>query len=616
VLLAALSVNADPQNLLLEFSADWCEPCQQMGRIVSRLERQGSPIRKIDIDRNRDLMHKYRIEGIPTFVLIVDGKEVDRVVGMTSETRLKRMLAKIRTPSPQSRKRSRNPVMIAKEAPKPFVPIVKVAQGTKKKKPRFPIPFFNRSSRDREVEIEPVSTTNGPRVVRAKLDDTDLPQKPVRTSVAPLPWVRIRVLDNGFTNFASGTVIESSPRRTLLLTCGHVLRDLSKNAEIDVDTFSSRQPAEQLGTYRGEIVDYDLKADVGLLAIRAEEPLAVSMIAGRSERIARGKHVISVGCSRGEEPTRLQHRITALNRYGGPANVECTGVPVQGRSGGGLFTTSGKLIAVCIAADPRDKRGLYAGLEAVHGLLERSGLAHLCNDNDGKSNSSSPDSADSAGETLAVASAQPRQPSRPPQYDAATAPPLQATSHNQELGSGDFPPASTEGNLERTQAICAVQEQEQEAEVICIIRPLGRQQAASRVVIINRASPKFMNYLSDELQDQPHATMHRVRTADQTFGSRMPTVATMLAEQAPDVPPGSRLCDRTESFPQFASEDSPSKPQELRGGPLRRRCADQSLGDELPSAKPAHPHEALTRTAPTNSKTTTPRRYRRSAASR
>jgi hypothetical protein len=47
----------------------------------------------------------------------------------------------------------------------------------------------------------------------------------------------------------------------------------------------------------------------------------------------------------------------------------------------------------------------------------------------------------------------------------------------------------------------------EEMEVICIIRPVNQPKAGSRVVIINRASRKFMAYLTGESKDQPLTTV-------------------------------------------------------------------------------------------------------------
>ena len=85
----------------------------------------------------------------------------------------------------------------------------------------------------------------------------------------------------------------------------------------------------------------------------------------------------SVGCDHGKEPTVWQTRLTAINRYVGPANVEAAGTPVQGRSGGGLFNAGGELIGVCFAADDQANEGLYVGLPAIYEELDRLQLTSL-----------------------------------------------------------------------------------------------------------------------------------------------------------------------------------------------------------------------------------------------
>ena len=51
------------------------------------------------------------------------------------------------------------------------------------------------------------------------------------------------------------------------------------------------------------------------------------------------------------------------------------------------------------------------------------------------------------------------------------------------------------------------------AEVVCVIRSIDNPRSASRVVVINRASPKFVNYLTDEVQAQKTVKSTTLRTA-------------------------------------------------------------------------------------------------------
>ena len=63
-----------------------------------------------------------------------------------------------------------------------------------------------------------------------------------------------------------------------------------------------------------------------------------------------------------------------MDRFQGPSNIEASGAPVEGRSGGGLFNTRGELIGVCFAADPRANEGLYTSLPTIQSELQRNNI--------------------------------------------------------------------------------------------------------------------------------------------------------------------------------------------------------------------------------------------------
>src|SRR5687768_2959957 len=100
LLWSALAVTATPRGELLDFTATWCGPCQRMSPIVAKLQRQGYPIRKVDVDQHRDLAQRYGISSIPAFVLVIDGRVAGRVTGATSEDALKQLMARIPREAP------------------------------------------------------------------------------------------------------------------------------------------------------------------------------------------------------------------------------------------------------------------------------------------------------------------------------------------------------------------------------------------------------------------------------------------------------------------------------------------------------------------------------------
>lgn len=75
-------------NIIMYFSADWCKPCQQMKPMIEDFIRDNvnPKIFKIDSEIEPELVDKFQIRGIPTFVLLNGEKELKRHTGtMTRE---------------------------------------------------------------------------------------------------------------------------------------------------------------------------------------------------------------------------------------------------------------------------------------------------------------------------------------------------------------------------------------------------------------------------------------------------------------------------------------------------------------------------------------------------
>lgn len=86
-------LNSD-KTVLIDFYADWCGPCKMFSPIVESVAQENEDIKvvKIDVDNAQDLAMKYQVMSIPTTVIIKDGKEVNRVVGMVSKSDLIEMV--------------------------------------------------------------------------------------------------------------------------------------------------------------------------------------------------------------------------------------------------------------------------------------------------------------------------------------------------------------------------------------------------------------------------------------------------------------------------------------------------------------------------------------------
>lgn len=78
--------------VLVDFWATWCGPCMRQAPIVEALAEEGYAVGKIDVDQEPALAQKYGIMSIPTLVIFKDGKEANRIVGLTNKETLKGLL--------------------------------------------------------------------------------------------------------------------------------------------------------------------------------------------------------------------------------------------------------------------------------------------------------------------------------------------------------------------------------------------------------------------------------------------------------------------------------------------------------------------------------------------
>ena len=87
----AMLLSNPGQVEMLDFYADWCAPCRAMQPTIQALEAKGYPVRKVNIAQDHELAAKYGVQSVPCYILVVDGKEVERVMGGTSFSRLEKM---------------------------------------------------------------------------------------------------------------------------------------------------------------------------------------------------------------------------------------------------------------------------------------------------------------------------------------------------------------------------------------------------------------------------------------------------------------------------------------------------------------------------------------------
>lgn len=514
LVLAALTAPGD--TVLLDFTSATCGPCKMMEPTLHRLASAGYPVRQIDVAQQPQLASQFAVRGVPCFVLVSGGREVDRVVGATSYSRLEQMfqLARfspaggnappqgaVRLQSPDAHSPGQQRGMAAGQGPISQAPPVMAGDrfgDTSLASRDQPIPWSNHAAGNSQGGKHGVAqaTYNAP-PAQPSGGNYSLGRQRLTAQQRAMPAsVRLRVEDPGGHSYGSGTIIDVHGDEALVMTCAHIFRDSDGKGKILVDLFL---PGGHRGV-TGTLIRYDMKRDVALVSIRPGTPIEPMRMVGADYQPSIGERVFSVGCDRGGLPSLQESRLIGINRLLGPPNLHVAGRPVDGRSGGGLFTADGRLIGVCNFADPGDENdasddaGIFAAYGSLHDLLDRAGLSFVYRGEE--------PAAGMGGAQLAS--------QRAPAGDFAAVP-----QFGKRPAGSDGQTASQPGNLTPDEQ-AVLERISGQAEVICIVK---HPQRGSRIVALETPSSAFFEQLTAESQRQAGrqaTTLHLGNHASQT----------------------------------------------------------------------------------------------------
>jgi thioredoxin 2 len=91
----AQTVERSPLPVLLDLWAAWCGPCRMIAPVIEQLaEELAGRVRvaKLNIDDNPMTARRFNVHSIPTLLLLSNGRELDRIVGVQPKAEIVRRL--------------------------------------------------------------------------------------------------------------------------------------------------------------------------------------------------------------------------------------------------------------------------------------------------------------------------------------------------------------------------------------------------------------------------------------------------------------------------------------------------------------------------------------------
>ena len=345
----SLSAQAAAQSHLYFFTNDGCAPCRQVEPAIEALHRDGYPVTTINVSQQPQWANQFQVDRTPTVILVTGDRITGRHAGQIDLPTLRQWFAAVGQRPISETQRGRT-------QPRPTAGLDRPAKGTKV--------VVNEAGKRAPAGFTSPTIHEG----------TPRPANAIEAR-AMAATVRLKVEDPEGISYATGTVIHARPGEALVLTCGHVFRDANGKGVITAEYgFDSGN----LESVPGQLIHYDAKArDIGLVAIQTEGTLTPVSVAPANAKIARGDRSFSIGCDHGQAPTIRHTAIKNRATYDGEIKYDIYGRPVDGRSGGGLFTESGQLIGVCNAAAVEVDEGIYSGLDTIHWQFAQTNLSDL-----------------------------------------------------------------------------------------------------------------------------------------------------------------------------------------------------------------------------------------------
>ena len=486
----------------LLFDSMQCSVCARIRPRIDAFRETGWPITCIDADRDVELVRRFQIQAVPTFIMLIDDREFDRFIGGPDPELMQQKIIELDKKGREYLQRNSSG-----QSGQPGQ-LDRFARSAPSAQPQF-------------TQTPPPNAVSSPGG-----------NHPMSRYISAS--VRIHVNDPTGTYKGTGTIIDTRGGEALVLTCGHIFRETQGQGLIELDLFLENGVVK----VQGECVDYDSEEnDLALVKFTVPQNTLIRAIPlAPQDTLQVGQTLISVGCDDGGTPTIRQHRILSLDRQSTPGHyrnpfhyIQVSGAPTFGRSGGGLFSADGYLVGVCNTGDPNSNDGHFVPLSVVRRQMDQVG-PKLTAIYQSPSLSSQPDPQ------LAQASVQSGPgnefvplPAPPPEIALASlsGPVAETSAQNGE-------PAHSYTSLtpeERATVEEVRRRQAEGAEVILIVNPVkkGNEKVQSEIIKLENVSEKFLDVLLEResvaVRSNSSKDQHPTLTEQAAAMSRRPIAA-------------------------------------------------------------------------------------------
>jgi thioredoxin len=83
------------EPILVDFWAPWCGPCRAMAPALEAVAEKlagAAKVYKVNVDDNPSVSPRFNVKGIPTLILFKDGREANRLVGLSSKEQIEALV--------------------------------------------------------------------------------------------------------------------------------------------------------------------------------------------------------------------------------------------------------------------------------------------------------------------------------------------------------------------------------------------------------------------------------------------------------------------------------------------------------------------------------------------